>query len=112
MGLCAGLGVSSCSQWKAGRVSKLWLVQEWCDWLAAGFLLAFWGGAAAGFACPTGACWLAGAGSSLGKARTVPSWHQHAGKAMATWHFLPGAVLADAFSFCLEQFHLCAVHSE
>lgn len=69
------------SQWKAGRVSKLWLMQEQCGWLAAGFLLAFWGGAAAGFACPTGACWLAGGRWQLvGKGPDGPSWHRRLAK--------------------------------
>lgn len=61
MGLCAGLVLllQPVESWQGVRALAnarlMWLP----GWLAAGFLLAFWGGAAASFACPTGACWLA-----------------------------------------------------
>lgn len=61
------VSLSSRSQHKAGREFKLWLMQEKRGRLATGFSPAFWGGEAAGFACPTGACWLVCAGRPVGK---------------------------------------------
>jgi len=50
------VSLSSRSQ-KAGRESELWLTQESRGRPATGSSPTFWGGEAAGSACPMGACW-------------------------------------------------------